>query len=61
MTTQEAIEQSISQNEIVHCVLSDLPEIELACDGTVENGEVIEFWGMDDNNNEWRIHHEING
>ncbi len=59
-----AIEQSISQNEIVHVTGTEELDAELqaACDDSVETrreagGPVVtEYWGTDENGGEWRVH-----
>lgn len=57
MNTQEAIDRSISHNEIV--TLDDNPETreELGelCEDSAKNGNILEFWGERDGEN-WRVH-----
>lgn len=59
----KAIRQSVQQNEIVTINFnrvnydSEIPtDLLVACDDSVENGEVTEYWGTDDDGNEWRVH-----
>jgi hypothetical protein len=62
-TAQEAIENSISHNEISYC--DDTPEnreyLETESDDYVDAGEVVEYWKNDENsdNMEWRVHVKI--
>jgi hypothetical protein len=56
-TAAEAIERSISHDEIAYCehTTENLESLMVECDDSVENGEVIEFWGEDDGQ-DWRVH-----
>lgn len=58
MTAQEAIERSISHNEIVHAEYDEdlATELQFACEDSAENGDVYEFWGTTDGGSEWRVH-----
>ena len=57
MNATQAIERSISHNEIV--TIESTPEVLdqllIECDDHVDAGERIEFWGTDDGK-EWRVH-----
>ena len=58
MTAEQAIQRSISHNEIVH-IAHDSEAVEaltVRCDDHVEANEEHEFWGTDDDGNEWRVH-----
>lgn len=58
MTAQQAIDQSISQNETIHIpfVASEYETLLAECeDNTVANTET-EFWGEDENGATWRVH-----
>jgi hypothetical protein len=57
MTTEQAIAQSIQQNEIVTIDYSVEAEDELnaACDDSCVNHTRTEYWGEDDGS-EWRVH-----
>lgn len=60
-----AIETSIRETRIVTIprdvrmgdnaqgIAADLAAL---CDDSVENGDVIEYWGTDDDGDEWRVH-----
>lgn len=64
----EAIKESKQTNSIAHiCAGSGVShgtlrgvreELTLECEGHVENGDVEEFWGLDCDGNEWRVHVE---
>ncbi len=58
MTTTQAIERSITHDEIVTIDYSDEAEAELGveCDNSVRNGPVVEFWGRDQDGDAWRVH-----
>lgn len=62
-----AIARSISHNEIVtidhvriaqaDCSVDRVHDVlTQAADDHVENGDVVEYWGTDDNGHEWRVH-----
>ena len=57
-TVIDAIDRSISHDEIVY--LDDEPGLRDAllaeCDDNVESDGVAEYWGEDDNGDEWRVH-----
>lgn len=58
-TAQHLIARSISHTEIAHADYSaDLAdELSVECDDSSEASEtVIEYWGTDDDGNEWRVH-----
>jgi hypothetical protein len=57
-TAKHLIARSVSHNEIVTAEWSHDLETDLLCesDDSVENGDVYEFWGCDDDGNEWRVH-----
>ena len=63
MTAFDAIERSISHNEIVHCIAIGTVQIELNnqaedwVDTNDEEGEMLrEYWGRDQNEDTWRVH-----
>jgi hypothetical protein len=58
MNAQEAIARSISHNEIVHAEYDEdmATDLELRADDSAVNGDTYEFWGQDDDGNEWRVH-----
>lgn len=53
----DAIDRSISHDEIVHLDYSDVVAADLLaeCDDSVENGDVVEYWGERDGQ-PWRVH-----
>ena len=53
----ELIERSISHNEIAHGTYDAETafELESLSDESVENGDEIEYWGVDDAAAEWRV------
>ena len=55
---RQAIEDSIREDRIVH--LAAAPEIIAAltatCEDYAEVDAVTEYWGADDNGNDWRVH-----
>ena len=56
---QQAIDDSISQNRIVHIdepTQEDLDCLMVESDDSVENGPVTEYWGRDEDSNDWRVH-----
>ena len=55
------IKRSISHNEIAHGKYDAETAMELKSlsDDSVENGDVIEYWGTDDDGDEWRVHLDI--
>tara|TARA_R110002126_G_scaffold269547_1_gene413274 strand:+ start:975 stop:1220 length:246 start_codon:yes stop_codon:yes gene_type:complete len=61
-TAENAISRSVSHNEIVTIVYTDILRLELfmLSDDDAEfhsdNSIVHEFWGKDENNNDWRVH-----
>jgi hypothetical protein len=60
-TTQavsDAIARSVSRNEIVYLDHSDAAEEYLSaeCEDRAEGAELVEFWGIDCDGNEWRVH-----
>ena len=65
-TAQEAIERSMSYNEIAKC--EDTPEnreyLSMESDDSVDAGQVIEYWKNDEDTTdgmEWRVHIAITG
>lgn len=53
-----AIAQSIATNSIVH-MEGDADVIDALaayCDDSAERANVLEYWGTDDDGNDWRIH-----
>lgn len=61
-SAQDLIDRSISYTEIVEAEWTAGRAADLldASDGSVENGDVVEFWGTDDCEDEeaaeWRVH-----
>ncbi len=60
---EQAIDRSVSHNEIVHITASEEIDaaLEEACDGSVltQNGAglpMTEFWGKREDGEEWRVH-----
>jgi hypothetical protein len=53
------VERSILHDEIVHARYTDelYGTLLVACDDCVENGQVVEFWGANDD--DWRIHLDL--
>jgi len=55
---ENAINESIANDCIVH--LDHTPELadelQSICDDSVDNDGVIEYWGVDDDGRDWRIH-----
>lgn len=54
----DLIAQSIANDEIAHAEWTDDLADELATrsDDWTTNGDVLEFWGGDDDGNDWRVH-----
>lgn len=57
----DLIGRSISHNEIAHGKYDAETawELKSLSDDSVENGDVIEYWGTDDDEAEWRVHLDI--
>jgi hypothetical protein len=65
----KAIDRSISHNEIAHLdvssvgLLADAYEEQLAreCEGSADRRDegVVEYWGVDLDGEEWRVHLEV--
>jgi len=55
---ETAIAQSVSTNSIVHLDAgSDVIDALAAyCDDSAEHADALEYWGTDDDGNDWRIH-----
>jgi hypothetical protein len=55
---EQAIEESILQDRIVHVEASDeeMNELSAESDDEVENGSETEYWGKDEEGNTWRVH-----
>jgi len=62
IVVKDAIERSVSHNEIVHLSpdTGDIEAICLAllveCDDNVEANGVAEYWGEDEDGEPWRVH-----
>ena len=61
MNTAEAIARSISHTEITHVSTAQysdgmIGELEAECEDWVKGNDEIEYWGTDDDGNEWRVH-----
>jgi propanediol utilization protein len=58
MTAQQAIEQSVRQDEIVHIEWSSEAEETLLaeCDASVDAYGVTEYWGTTEDGHDWRVH-----
>ena len=56
----QAIDESKSTDSIVTIAWSDVVERDLyaECEDTADRGQVIEFWGRDDEGRTWRVHLE---
>lgn len=56
-TAAEAIKTSVQQDEITRCerTADNLAALRDQCENHVEADE-HEFWGEDDDGNEWRVH-----
>lgn len=56
-TAAEAIEDSAQGNTITRCAntAQNMEELHMLCSDDAE-GDELEFWGEDDNGNEWRVH-----
>lgn len=63
MTAEQAIDRSISHNEIVHVAFSREIAEELleSSDDHVIAGSVMEFWAVDEEAGEWRVHLDLQG
>ena len=59
MTAQQAIDQSILTDSIVHLAADPQVDADLAllADDSVRNGSVTEYWG-EENGQTWRVHVE---
>jgi hypothetical protein len=60
-TTTSAITTSIQHNCIARIDVESFAdarcsELAAACDNNVKNGAEWEFWGADDDGDEWRVH-----
>ena len=57
-TAAEAIAESVRTGEIVHVQLiqSESEELGLLCDDYTDNDDIVEVWGTDNDDNEWRVH-----
>lgn len=59
----EAIAESVRHTIIV--TVDDAPglreDLLFRCDDDIENGSEHEFWGQDDEGNDWRVHVRIAG
>lgn len=57
MNAEQAIERSISHNEIVNLEYDadTAADLRSVCDDTVRGNEVTEYWGTKDGS-EWRVH-----
>lgn len=55
---EQAIEESIACNLIVHIDAQEgmIDELTVRSDDRVKNGPVMEFWGVDDDGDAWRVH-----
>ena len=58
MTTQQSKNDSILWDKIVRIDWEHAIELELSeeCEGSADSGEEIEFWGAEENGDEWRVH-----
>lgn len=54
----DAIDRSVSHNEIVHVDHHDavVAELERECEGSAESMGTREFWGVDCDGRTWRVH-----
>jgi antitoxin component of MazEF toxin-antitoxin module len=57
-TAAEAIEASIARNEITRCERTDanIEDLLVLCDDSTDSNDESEYWGSDDEGNEWRVH-----
>jgi hypothetical protein len=57
-TATEAIERSISHNEITRCERTEcnFEDLMFVSDNSNDGNDETEFWGEDDNGNTWRVH-----
>jgi len=58
MTYDQAIDRSVSHNEIVfldHDVTT-MDQLAAACEGCVVANESTEYWGAREDGEEWRVH-----
>jgi hypothetical protein len=58
MTAKEAIYESIVRNRIVTIDYDphEYAYLEEHCDNSVDNGLETEFWGRDEDGDDWRVH-----
>jgi hypothetical protein len=60
MTTavKNAINESILRDRIVlvEGTTENIEALDTACDDSVDNGPEIEFWGTDEDGDNWRVH-----
>lgn len=63
MTAEQAITESITRDRIVIMEYSrDGAEyLSTECTNSVENGPVTEYWGVDEDGNNWRVHMAAKG
>lgn len=57
-TAKELIARSITYNEIAHGTYDEETawDLEAWSEESVENGDTAEYWGVDDDGAEWRVH-----
>jgi len=59
---KEAIDSSVTQNQIVTLRLTADEQVDVTdellaeCDDSVENDTVCEYWGKTENGDAWRVH-----
>ena len=56
-TAIEAIDRSISHNEVAYCIdtQANRDRLFFECDDYVDTGEVVDYWGGN-GDDEWRVH-----
>jgi len=58
-TITDAIEESVIRNRIVTIedpTSVDIEALKNAADDWEKNGPIIEFWGKDEDGDDWRVH-----
>jgi len=57
----EAIEASVCQNQIAYASTDAIDDLRVECDDSSETADIMEFWGVDDAGNHWRVHVVLEG
>jgi len=57
-TIDDLITESVTHDQIAHATATPelLADLTAQCDDSVQNDDVMEFWGTRDDGEEWRVH-----